>query len=132
MTVYRQRLKEIGDLRDKTNKRLKDLEDMADTIDVDAKVIYTLIAFDEGQAEVDRLQQTNLYTTALAWSRDTKSLIFITNSSGVDDRLFRRRVKEIVNILTERYEIPVHKIRVFANEKDIQTSYNYIECIIND
>lgn len=132
MTVYRQRLKEIGDLRDKTNKRLKDLEDMADTIDVDTKVIYTLIAFDEGQAEVDRLQQTNLYTTALAWSRDTKSLIFITNSSGVDDRLFRRRVKEIVNILTERYEIPVHKIRVFANEKDIQTSYNYIECIIND
>ena len=51
---------------------------------------------------------------------------------GVDDRLFRRRVKSIVDILVERYEVPVDKLRVFANEKDIKATGDYIECIIND
>ena len=132
MKVYENKLKEIGDIRDKTNKRLNDLADQTDTLDVDAKVIYTLIAFDADDATVDRLQQTNIYTTVLAWARDTKNLIYITNSSGVDDRLFRRRVKAIVDILVERYEVPVDKLRVFANEKDIKASGDYIECIIND
>lgn len=132
MKVYESKLKEIGDIRDKTNKRLNDLAEQTDTLDVDAKVIYTLIAFDANDATVDRLQQTNIYTTVLAWARDTKNLICITNSSGVDDRLFRRRVKAIVDILVERYEVPVDKLRVFANEKDIKASGDYIECIIND
>lgn len=132
MKVYESKLKEIGDIRDKTNKRLNDLAEQTDTLDVDAKVIYTLIAFDADDATVDRLQQTNIYTTVLAWARDTKNLIYITNSSGVDDRLFRRRVKAIVDILVERYEVPVDKLRVFANEKDIKASGDYIECIIND
>lgn len=132
MKVYESKLKEIGDIRDKTNKRLNDLAEQTDTLDVDAKVIYTLIAFDANDATVDRLQQTNIYTTVLAWARDTKNLIYITNSSGVDDRLFRRRVKAIVDILVERYEVPVDKLRVFANEKDIKASGDYIECIIND
>ena len=132
MKVYESKLKEIGDIRDKTNKRLNDLAEQTDTLDVDAKVIYTLIAFDANDATVDRLQQTNIYTTVLAWARDTKKLIYITNSSGVDDRLFRRRVKAIVDILVERYEVPVDKLRVFANEKDIKASGDYIECIIND
>lgn len=132
MKVYENKLKEIGDIRDKANKRLNDLADQTDTLDVDAKVIYTLIAFDADDATVDRLQQTNIYTTVLAWARDTKNLIYITNSSGVDDRLFRRRVKAIVDILVERYEVPVDKLRVFANEKDIKASGDYIECIIND
>lgn len=132
MKVYESKLKEIGDIRDKTNKRLDDLASQTDTLDVDAKVIYTLIAFDADDATVDRLQQTNIYTTVLAWARDTKNLIYITNSSGVDDRLFRRRVKAIVDILVERYEVPAEKLRVFANEKDIKASGDYIECIIND
>ena len=130
--VYKRKLAEIGDIRDKTNKRLNDLAEQTDTLDVDAKVIYTLIAFDANDATVDRLQQTNIYTTVLAWARDPKNLIYITNSSGVDDRLFRRRVKSIVDILVERYEVPVNKLRVFANEKDIKASGDYIECIVND
>lgn len=132
LTVYKKKLREIGDARDKTNKRLEELSNQVDTLDVNAKVIYTLIAFDEDDATVDRLQQTNIYTTVLAWARDTKNLIYITNSSGVDDRLFRRRVKSIVDILVERYEVPVDKLRVFANEKDIKPTGDYIECIIND
>ncbi|MDO5482460.1 MAG: hypothetical protein Q4F47_05430 [Bacteroidaceae bacterium] len=132
MTVYKQKLAEIDDLRDKTKKRQQELEEQTDTIDVEAHVIYTLIAFDEGETTVDRLQQTNIYTTALAWSRAPQSLIYITNSSGVDDKLFQKRVKAIGDILLERYEIPSSRIRVCANESNIRPTGDYIVCIIND
>lgn len=132
MTVYRQKLAEIDDIRDKTKKRQQELSEMTDTIDVEAHVIYTLIAFDEGETTVDRLQQTNIYTTALAWSRAPQSLIYITNSSGVDDKLFRKRVEAIGDILLERYEIPVSRIQVCANESNIRPIGDYIVCIVND
>ncbi len=132
MTVYKQKLAEIDDIRDKTKKRQQELEEQTDTIDVEAHVIYTLIAFDEGETAVDRLQQTNIYTTALAWSRAPQSLIYITNSSGVDDQLFQKRVKAIGDILLERYEIPSSRIRVCANESNIRPTGDYIVCIIND
>lgn len=132
MTVYKQKLAEIDDIRDKTKKRQQELEEQTDTIDVEAHVIYTLIAFDAGETAVDRLQQTNIYTTALAWSRAPQSLIYITNSSGVDDQLFQKRVKAIGDILLERYEIPSSRIRVCANESNIRPTGDYIVCIIND
>ena len=132
MTVYKQKMAEIDDIRDKTKKRQQELEEQTDTIDVEAHVIYTLIAFDAGETAVDRLQQTNIYTTALAWSRAPQSLIYITNSSGVDDQLFQKRVKAIGDILLERYEIPSSRIRVCANESNIRPTGDYIVCIIND
>jgi hypothetical protein len=68
----------------------------------------------------------------LAWSRAPQSLIYITNSSGVDDQLFQKRVKAIGDILLERYEIPSSRIRVCANESNIRPTGDYIVCIIND
>ncbi len=103
-----------------------------DTVDVEAQVMYTLIAFDEGDTTIDRLQQTNIYTTAYAWARNSRSIIYITNSTGVDDKLFRKRAEAIRNILLERYELPASKIRVVASEKDIQPVGDYIELIVND
>lgn len=132
MTEYIMRMKDINEIRDRTKKRREELEAMTDTIDVDAQVMYTLIAFDENDTAIDRLQQTNIYTTAYAWARNSRSIIYITNSTGADDKLFRKRAEAIRDILLERYEIPASKIRVIASEKDIKPIGDYIELIVND
>ena len=132
MTEYLVRMRDINEIREKTKRRRDELEAMTDTIDVDAQVMYTLIAFDENDATIDRLQQTNIYTTAYAWARNSRSIIYITNSTGVDDKLFRKRAEAIRDILLERYEIPASKIRVIASEKDIKPIGDYIELIVND
>jgi hypothetical protein len=132
MEVYKRKLAEIDQTREKTRRRRAELEAMTDTIDVDAQVMYTLIAFDANDATVDRLQQTNIYTTAYAWAKSPQSYIYITNSTGADDKLFRKRAGAIYDILVERYEIPASKIKVVANEKDITPVGDYIEFIIND
>lgn len=132
MTEYLVRMRDINEIREKTRRRRDELEAMTDTIDVDAQVMYTLIAFDENDATIDRLQQTNIYTTAYAWARNSRSIIYITNSTSVDDKLFRKRAEAIRDILLERYEIPASKIRIIASEKDIKPIGDYIELIVND
>jgi hypothetical protein len=132
MTEYLIRMRDINEIREKTKRRRDELEAMTDTIDVDAQVMYTLIAFDENDATIDRLQQTNIYTTAYAWARNSRSIIYITNSTAVDDKLFRKRAEAIRDILLERYEIPASKIRIIASEKDIKPIGDYIELIVND
>ena len=132
MTEYLVRMRDINEIREKTRRRRDELEAMTDTIDVDAQVMYTLIAFDENDATIDRLQQTNIYTTAYAWARNSRSIIYITNSTAVDDKLFRKRAEAIRDILLERYEIPASKIRIIASEKDIKPIGDYIELIVND
>lgn len=132
MTEYITRMQAINDVRDKTNRRRAELAAQTDTIDVDAQVMYTLVAFDENDATIDRLQQTNVYTAAYAWTKNQRSLIYITNSTGVDDKLFRKRAKAILDILIERYELPSGRVRVVPSEKDIQPVGDYIEIIVND
>ncbi|MBR1667164.1 MAG: hypothetical protein IJ693_02670 [Bacteroidaceae bacterium] len=132
MSEYIKRMSAINDLRDKTRRRRQELEEMTDTIDVDAQVMYTLIAFDENDTAIDRLQQTNIYTTAYAWAKNPNSLIYITNSTAVDDKLFRKRAEAIRDVLLERYEIPASKIWIIASEKDIKPIGDYIELIVND
>ena len=132
MSEYIKRMQAIDDLRDKTKKRRKELEEQTDTIDVDAQVMYTLIAFDEGDIAIDRLQQTNIYTTAYAWAKSPRSLIYIVNSTGVDDKLFRRRAAAIRDVLLERYEIPSSRVWIIPSEKDIKPIGDYIELIVND
>lgn len=132
MTEYRKRMQMIDNLREQTRRRRAELEAMTDTIDVDAQVMYTLIAFDEKDATIDRLQQTNIYTTAYAWAKSPQSLIYITNSTGIDDKLFRRRAEAIRDVLLERYEIPSYVIRIVASEKNIKPIGDYIEFIVND
>ncbi len=132
MSEYIKRMQAIDDIRDKTKKRRKELEEQTDTIDVDAQVMYTLIAFDEGDIAIDRLQQTNIYTTAYAWAKSPRSLIYIVNSTGVDDKLFRRRAAAIRDVLLERYEIPSSRVWIIPSEKDIKPIGDYIELIVND
>lgn len=132
MTEYIRKMNDINEIRDRTKRRRDELEAMTDTIDVDAQVMYTLIAFDENDTAIDRLQQTNIYTTAYAWARNPRSIIYITNSTGVDDKLFRKRAEAIRNIMLERYEIPASRISVVASEKDIKPIGDYIELIVND
>lgn len=132
MEEYRKRIRVIDNLRSQTKKRQEQLQEMTDTIDVDAQVMYTLIAFDTNDTAIDRLQQTNIYTTAYAWAKSPRSIIYITNSTGVDDKLFRKRAEAIRDVLLERYEIPASVIRVVPSEKDIRPMGDYIEFIVND
>ena len=70
MTEYRKRMTVIREHPGTDRREEGELEEMTDTIDVDAQVMYTLIAFDENDTTIDRLQQTNIYTTAYAWARN--------------------------------------------------------------
>jgi len=133
MTVYKKKMEIAKNLRDKADKRKKEVEETpAEVIDINAHVMYTLIAFDEGETTVDRLQQTNIYTTANAWTKSPRSIIYITNSTGQDNKLFQKRAEAIRDILLERYEIPFAMIKVVANEKNIKPTGDYIEFIVND
>lgn len=132
LTVYQRQLAKINEIKEQTRQRRQDLDDQAITVDVDAQVMYTLIAFDENETTVDRLQQTNIYTTAYVWAKSPDSRIYITNSTGVDNKLFRKRADAIRNILLERYEIPASVIKVVPNEKDIKPIGDYVEFIVND
>lgn len=133
MELYNRKLAAINDLREKTRLRKKELEEMEpDTVAVNAHVTYTLIAFEEGSTTIDRLQQTNIYTTARAWDNAPKSKIYITNSIAVDNKLFRNRAEAIRDILVERYEIPASSINVVANEKNVHPKGNYIVFIVNE
>lgn len=130
---YKKRMNLVNELKDKTQKRIKEIEEqIPDTVAIDAHVMYTLIAFEEESATIDRLQQTNIYTTANAWLNDPKSDIYVTNNTAVDDKLFRKRAQAIKDILIERYEIPSSKIRFVADEKAIRPRGNYIVFIVND
>lgn len=133
MELYNRKLAAINDLREKTRLRKKEVEEMEpDTVAVNAHVTYTLIAFDGGSTTVDRLQQTNIYTTALAWTKAPQSKIYITNSIAVDNKLYRGRAEAIRDILVERYEIPASKINIVANEKTIHPKGDYIVFIVNE
>ena len=132
MTVYETKKKEIRNIEDLIKQRRQYLEENSMTIDADAQVMYTLIAFDKNETTVDRLQQTNIYTTARVWSRNPLCFIYITNSTGVDNKLFRKRVDAIRDILMERYDVPAASIVVVPNEKDIRPVGDYIEFIVNE
>ncbi len=133
MSVYQKKLQQVKDLQNKTKKKLKEIEEFVpDTVNVDAHVMYTLIAFDDESSTIDRLQQTNIYTTAVAWSRNTKMPIYITNSNVVDDKLFRKRAEGIRDLLIERYEIPASVIKIVADEKNVRPTKDYIVFIVND
>lgn len=133
MEIYKKRLDAINDLRDKARQRREEVaEETPDTVNIDAHVMYTLIAFDEESATVDRLQQTNIFTTANAWVKAPRSIIYITNSTAADDKLFRTRAEAIKDILLERYEIPAARIKIIADEKKILPSGSYIVFIVND
>lgn len=130
---YKKRLSLVQDLKDKTKKRIREIEEQTpDTVAINAHVMYTLIAFDEGSANIDRLQQTNIFTTANAWLKEPKSEIYITNSTAADDKLFRKRAEGIRDLLQERYEIPTAKMHFVADEKAIRPRGNYIVFIVND
>lgn len=133
MSVYKKKMELAQNIRQKADKRVKEIKETpAEVIDINAHVMYTLIAFDEGETTVDRLQQTNIYTTANAWAKAPKSIIYITNSTGQDNKLFQKRAEAIKDILLERYEIPAAVIKIVASEKDIRPTGDYIEFIVND
>ena len=116
-----------------------DIIDQYDTtyVDVDKNVLYTLISFDEGITEVPRLQQNNVYQTALAYKNNPKSNIFITNSNKLDDKTFHQRAWAISKLLHQRWQIPYENIWVDADEDHIQRLQlpkvkTYIIFIINE
>ena len=132
LNVYAVHQAQIAETYAEAERIMKEKESQATYYDVDAQVMYTLIAFDENETTVDRLQQTNIYTTWYVWSKSPKSLIYITNSKTVDDKLFRKRADAIRTILLERYEVPAAAIKVVPNEKDIKPIGDYVEFIVND
>lgn len=91
-----------------------------DTVETNREIVYTLIAFEPQATSVNRLQQSNVFTTAKVWEHNPKAKIFICNSTGVDDELFRKRVASIKALLSERYDIPSNVMKAVADEGEIK------------
>lgn len=109
--------------------------------DVHKKLTYTLVAMNEGEVSVSRLQQVNIYTAATLWNtytaRGQKTMIFVTNNSKVDDKLFRDRAWTICNLLANRWQVAHRDIRVVADESMIRemnlVGYeHYVVLVINE
>ncbi|MCQ2213325.1 MAG: hypothetical protein MJZ36_06790 [Bacteroidaceae bacterium] len=137
-TVYESRMREIAENRAKTKELLDNPNRQKKDVEVDQNCIYTLISFEPESVEVDRLQQTNIYTTAKVWEMGAKDgYIFITNSSSKDNQLFQDRAQAIKDVLIERYEVPASRIKFVADESKIasilaQSSKSYVVFIVNE
>lgn len=126
----------LKDLDAKTKALKENPNVKLENVNVDKKVIYTLIAFAPQQSYVDDLQQTNVYTTAKLWEKHKDAAILICNATGEKDELFENRAKAIKQILTTRWEVPSNKIKVIADEakakKESEKSDYKIIFIVNE
>ncbi len=112
------------------------------TTEVESKKLYSLIAFDDNKTDIDRLQQTNIYTTAKAWNKAENDLIIITNNSEKDDKLFNDRAIVIAEMLKNRWEIPLQSVKVIPTKaayndyimrkENVTKAGKYIIFIVND
>lgn len=137
-TAYESRMRQIAENRAKAKELTDNPNKQKRDIEVDQNCIYTLISFEPESIEVDRLQQTNIYTTARVWEMGAKDgYIFITNSSNKDNQLFQDRAQAIKDVLTERYEVPASRVKFVADESKIasilaQSSKSYVVFIVNE
>jgi len=110
----------LKNLRDRTNYLKENPNKEYKKIEVDQKVIYTLIAFAPQQSYVDTLQQTNVYNTSKVWAEHKDAPIYICNAAAEDTELFQNRAKAIKQILTTRWSVPSNKIKVVSDESKIK------------
>lgn len=120
MTLYAEQQKELDDLREKADSLRKNPNVVSVPVEVNKDIVYTLIAFDPKTTTVDRLQQANIFTTAKIWETRPDSYIYITNSTGENDKLFRDRAESIKRLLKERYNISDSNIKIEASEADVR------------
>lgn len=132
---YEPLIKEAEDLRAKADDAERKPIIIENHQQVDKQVIYTMISFDPEETDVERLQQTNVYTTAQTWKQLPEADIYIVNASKKNDKTFRKRAESIKDVLSDRWQIPEKQIKVEANEADVLTKYisrHYIIFIINE
>lgn len=132
---YEPLIKEAEDLRAKADDAERKPVIIEKHEKVDKHVIYTMISFDPEETDVERLQQTNVYTTAQTWKQLPEADIYIVNASKKNDKTFRKRAESIKDVLSDRWQIPENQIKMEANEADVLTKYNsrhYIIFIINE
>lgn len=100
-------------------------------VDVVKDVTYMLVSFDKNETNVPRLQQANIYTAATIWAtyqaKNQKVLIFVTNNTKTDDKLFHERAWSICELLHRRWQIKNEDITVVADEDRIW-SIQHLDC----
>ena len=138
--TYAQRdLEHFSSLNEEINRlRQKAIDDKAfadahpNVTVVNSQQVNTLISFVEGSAEIDELQQVNVYTTAEALKRVPDSDLYITvlGHQSNDANLFMQRATNIRTSLMNDYGIAAGRIYMEKDPAVVEALDKARNCVI--
>ena len=99
---------------------------------VNSQQVNTLISFTEGSADIDELQQVNVYTTAEALKRVSDADLYITvlGHASNDANLFMQRASNIRTSLMNDYGIPAGRIYMEKDPAVVEALDKSRNCVI--
>ncbi len=99
---------------------------------VNTQQINTLISFADDSAEIDQLQEVNVYTAAEAMKRLPKADLYITvlGKQTKNADLFMQRAQSIRDVLVNEYNIPAGRIYVEKNPALVESLDKTVDCVI--
>ena len=99
---------------------------------VNTQQVNTLISFADDSAEIDQLQEVNVYTAAEAMKRLPKADLYITvlGKSTKNADLFMQRAQSIREVLMREYNIPAGRIYVEKDPALVESLDKTVDCVI--
>ena len=123
---------EINRLRQKAIDDKAWAEAHPDVTVVNSQQVNTLISFVDGSAEIDELQQVNVYTTAEALKRVSDADLYITvlGHQSNDANLFMQRANSIRTSLMNDYGIAAGRIYMEKDPAVVEALDKTRNCVI--
>jgi hypothetical protein len=101
---------------------------------VNSNQIHTLISFEDNTAQINQLQEVNVYTAAQDWKEKTngESDIYITvlGDEVKDKDLFLQRAQSIRDVLVNSYNVPAGRIFVEQNPAVVRSLDKSKSCVV--
>ena len=101
---------------------------------VNSNQIHTLISFEDNTAQINQLQEVNVYTAAQDWKEKTngESDIYITvlGDQVKDKDLFLQRAQSIRDVLVNSYNVPAGRIFVEQNPAVVRSLDKSKSCVV--
>lgn len=130
MSKYDALNNEINRLREENNKPVA-APKKVETEMIESNRVRTLISFDNNSAEINKLQEVNVYTAAEGMKKFADCDLYITTGNTVkDSELFMERAQSIRNVLANTYNIPAGRIFIEKNPAIITSLDPQKSCVI--
>jgi len=124
---------ELNRLRAETEKAKATPDKIVKEV-VNSNQIHTLISFDDNSAEINQLQEVNVYTAAQDWKEklNSEADIYITVLADQPKNrdLFLQRAQSIRNVLVNSYNVPAGRIFVEQNPAVVRSLDASKSCVV--